>query len=326
MEHVRSGWWERGFADPGGRRQALALRLILDPLLGLRDQSATGASGALNRWLAFALCVVGCMIVTDYRSVEAKLARAVELLEDLEAERTRWFGSNPLRMVPKPTGDGRSEDLYMEVLVPMPLTLNALLGDCVHNFRSTLDHLAMTLAIDNGADPYDFSIQFPICDSPEAFFGKVSPKTGALPGSPPRGTGRYQIRALHPDAQRFIESLQPYRRTGTSWTLTELHHLDNRDKHRSLLELSPEAIATFHPAPGTTVTYIDPFRLREGERFGTITFPAGFSGPKQYPPIPVGIGVEHSNRVGWLDVPGFPRGQLLRHVREIVDEAERLFP
>jgi hypothetical protein len=91
--------------------------------------------------------------MTDYRSVEAKFARAVEILKDLEAELTRWFGTKPLRVVPRPTGDGRSEDLYMEVLVPMPLTLNALLGDCAHNFRSTLDHLAMALAIDNGADP-----------------------------------------------------------------------------------------------------------------------------------------------------------------------------
>lgn len=148
----------------------------------------------------------------------------------------------------------------------------------------------------------------------------MSPKTGTRPASPPRGTGRYQIRALRPDAQSFIESLQPYRRTGTSWTLTELHQLDNRDKHRSLLELSPEAIATFNPAPGTTVTYVNPLRLREGEPFGTITFPVERSGPKQYPPMPIGIGVEHSNRVGWLDVPGFPRGQLLPHIRGIVDD------
>lgn len=264
--------------------------------------------------------------MTDYGSVDAKIARAVEHLAELEAERSRWFESNPLRAVPQPQGDGSREDLYLEVRVPMPGSLNALLGDCVHNLRSALDHLAMALAVDNGADPYDFTVQFPICGTQDAFFGRPNPKTGRRPRTPPRGTGGHQVRALSPSAQAFVEGLQPYHRGNTSWTLTELQQLDNRDKHRSLLELSPEAIATFHAAPGTTVTYADPLRLQDGAYFATVTFAPGYSGVKVYPALPVGIGVEQANRRGWLDVPGFPRGQLLPHIRAIVDDARCQFP
>jgi len=262
--------------------------------------------------------------VIDYEGVDAKLDRAVEHLDVFEHELGVWMQGDPPVMTIKPhPGDAQSEDLYFEIKVPAPTVLNMSLGDSVHNFRSTLDHLAMTLALDNGADPYDRSIGFPICGTFRAYHGHEQHEP-VIP--PPRWSGAYKVRALRPAAQTFIEGLQPYRQNDLAWTLSELQQLDNRDKHRSLIEINPEAIATFHPAPGTTVTWVDPLRLENGARFATVTFDANYSGVKVYPPVPVGVGVEHSNRIGWLPLPGYLRTQLLVQVRRIVSDAERLFP
>lgn len=262
--------------------------------------------------------------MTEYESVDTKLARAIDHLENLETELRRWYETNPFRMVPQPNPSGLNEDLIFQIKNPMPPAINALLGDCIHNFRSVLDHLAMALAVDNGADPYDFTVQFPIRDTFKGYHGYEQHEAPISPA--PRGTGAYQIRALGPAAQTFIEGLQPYNGKGRSCTLIELNQLDNRDKHRSILDLNPEAVATMKDSPGTTVTYEDPLRLKDGARFATITFDVNYSDVKTYTPVPTGIGVEDSNRTGWLDIPGFPRGQLLPHVREIVEEAKRLFP
>ena len=127
-------------------------------------------------------------------------------------------------------------------------------------------------------------------------------------------------------AKAFIEGLQPYHRKGNAWTLIELKQLDDRDKHRRIFRLDPEIVATFADPPNTAVAYVTPVRLKEGAPFATITFGPGYSGMKMYPPVPVGVMVEHSNGVSWLDVVAFPKTQLLPHIEWIVSEAKRLFP
>lgn len=262
--------------------------------------------------------------MTDYTSVDAKFDRAVEHLECFEREVDIWLKTNPLVMIPKPKPDGPGEeDLYFHVKNPIPPRLPVLLGDCIHNFRCALDHLVMALALANRAGLGVRTVAFPICSEFRTYHGY---EEGKPPSQPKRWHGACKVRTLRPPAQAFIEGLQPYHRRGNSWSLVELQELDNRDKHKVILALNPEAVATFVPAPGTTVTYIDPLRLKDGARFATITFGPNYSGVKMYPPVPIGIGMEHSNGVGWLDAIGFPKGVLMPHIGGIIAEAKSLFP
>jgi hypothetical protein len=267
--------------------------------------------------------------MTDYVSVRAKFSRAEEHLKELESELRSWINSKPVSLVsaspPKTHANGTSEDLNVKVSIPLPASLSTIAGDCVHNFRSVLDHLAMALAIDNGADPYDSTISFPVCDTIDRFHGQ--PVRGVRPAVPPRGTGGYAIRALRPAEQAFIEGLQPYNGKRGSSDLAELQHLDNRDKHRLILEPRLETLVTFAPPPGVTYDYAAGLTLEDGAYFATVTYEPGYSGVKVQPPLSAGICVERSNRHGFLEIQRFLRSDILPFIRdEMVREAERRFP
>jgi hypothetical protein len=252
--------------------------------------------------------------MTDYTSVDAKLGRAVEHLDGFRSELEAWYATDPMHVVSQPNPDRRSADLYFQVSNPMPSTLNVLLGDSVHNLRSALDHLAMALAVDNGANPYDRFISFPICKDFKAFHGHDEQQP---PRPPEQWPGANKIRALRPAAQAFIEGLQPKAGRDMAWTLWELQELDNRDKHRTILDINPEAITTLNPA-WATILYEEPLRLRD--------YVPGHEQMPVLPFIPACVAVERSNRLGWLNLPTFVGEQVLPYVRSIIKEAKQRFP
>jgi hypothetical protein len=228
--------------------------------------------------------------MTDYVSVWAKLRRAEEHLEAVERELRIWIQSKPVSLVPAG-----------------PPKANAY--GTSHNFRSALGHLAMALAVDNGADPYDSTILFPICGHPGRFYGQ--PVRGIRRAVPPRGTGGYAIRALRPAAQAFIEGLQPYSGKHGTTGLTELQHLGNRDKHRFIIEPRLEILATFQPPPGVIYRYASSLTLKDGAYFAAASCQSGYSGVKVQPPISAGICVERSSRVGFMEIQPFVRRDIL---------------
>lgn len=267
--------------------------------------------------------------MTNYESVRAKLSRAEHHLKELERELRSWIDSKPVSLVPdgppKPHAGGMRQDFNVKVSSPLPATLNVIAGDSIHNFRSALDHLAMAMSVGHGADPYDNTIAFPICGHPDNFYGQ--PVRGVRPARPPRGTGGYAVRALRPAEQAFIEGLQPYNRKLGASNLTELQYLDNRDKHRFVLDPRIETLATFAPPPGVTFEYASSLRLEDGAYFVSVIYVPGYNGVQVQPPVTAGICVERSNRVGFLEIQRFFREELFPFVRdEIVSEAERRFP
>jgi hypothetical protein len=118
-----------------------------------------------------------------------------------------------------------------EVIARMPdppPIIGLLIGDCVHNLRSALDHIVYALIATNplrgGAPPSDKAM-FPIC-SGRAEYRRQTDKLKRLEGIPDA------VAAL-------IETLQPYhtREKGLDHTLHPLwvlNKLDNIDKHRRL--------------------------------------------------------------------------------------------
>lgn len=114
-------------------------------------------------------------------------------------------------------------------LPPPPPVIGLLVGDCVHNLRSALDHIVYALISTNPTKPEgvpDSRTMFPIRDTKEGYLHQVT-----------------KLRRIHgtPDAvAALIDSLQPYhaRDKGLDYTahpLWVLDKLENIDKHRRLM-------------------------------------------------------------------------------------------
>ncbi len=112
---------------------------------------------------------------------------------------------------------------------PPLLKWGIIVGDCIQNLRSSLDH--MVFAISHSRDPNEFkddrTTEFPICDSPEAF------NRSRRRNWPPH----HEIRGLPREAQTIIEQFQPYQggqKSLSNHPLWILREMSNIDKHRSI--------------------------------------------------------------------------------------------
>lgn len=110
------------------------------------------------------------------------------------------------------------------------MDLSLLAGDCVHNMRSALDHVAYQLATSYSGSLLDSqlkSIEFPIIGDADDF-SRTTKR-----GEPAPGSGLARIKYIDPKAQVLIKAMQPYE--GGDWELlASLHDLDRIDKHREL--------------------------------------------------------------------------------------------
>lgn len=250
--------------------------------------------------------------MTDYTSVYAKLARAEHHLVEFEEVLGAWIALAPLSLEGKMSPNGRTEELFVSLASKMPPELDLILGDCVHNLRSVLDHLAMAIAIANGTSVDCKSVYFPIYIDPNQY----------------QQLGVKKIKKLSAPAQYFIETVQPYHRKGDSWVLTELSFLDNRDKHRALLSHEVTPLFGFAEPENLSYELAAPGMIKHGALYATITYHSNYEGAKNYrPPIHAGVTVDRSNGLGFLEVQPFLREKLLPHVRDvIVAVAESQFP
>jgi hypothetical protein len=154
-----------------------------------------------------------------------KLCRARECLEELNTLSEAWADTEPCVIVPE--CEVKTREIRMAVRVlrqPSDPMFRLLIGDCAHNFRCALDHLAYALAIAvSGEDPppNENSTMFPVrIDSKEAFQSSIARYIAPKKRMP---IGMYAA----------IEGLQPYNR-GPHLLLHILSELDNLDKHRFL--------------------------------------------------------------------------------------------
>jgi hypothetical protein len=102
----------------------------------------------------------------------------------------------------------------------LPLRLGVILGDCVHNLRSALDHvICQTTLLDGGTMEDCARTQFPIVVESEARFEELANR---------------QIKGLSPEHRTLVKLVQPYRAgDGASrHPLAVLADLSNTDKHR----------------------------------------------------------------------------------------------
>jgi hypothetical protein len=142
--------------------------------------------------------------------------------KDLERRVGRFLYSKPYNAVRQDDVEAGKRRWIVEVRKRPPLVeWGAMIGECLFNFRSALDHLAYDLAVAYSGSPLppkvEESSEFPI-------FHRRAPKKSELDA---------RIGAIHPDARRLIETMQPYGRKDRA-ALEYLDALHNFDKHRPL--------------------------------------------------------------------------------------------
>lgn len=150
--------------------------------------------------------------------VKLKIVRAEEHLRFLDQEIGRYLESDPFEFVKEL--DGKDICIVLRIKRQPDPYLSTIIGDCLHNLRSSLDHLLWQLLIwplPPKVNPKQLS--FPIFID-EGKYGDALNKNG-LP------------RCVTESALAIIERLQPYHaRENAQWhALWFIHELSNRDKH-----------------------------------------------------------------------------------------------
>jgi hypothetical protein len=149
-----------------------------------------------------------------------KLDRAYEHLETLANDIQRVMTEGDSDGVFEKFNGKKGEWIVWEVAPPIRKEWSAMVGDCVHNLRSCLDHLAWQLVLLAGNDP-TISTEFPVFKDSGLFKKKAGPKMDGMSST----------------AMRLIEDVQPFNTRQPEAEIDDLwliHELSNIDKHRRL--------------------------------------------------------------------------------------------
>jgi hypothetical protein len=197
----------------------------------------------------------------DLTSTFAKLARAEEHFKAVESEISKWVQSSRYEFfVERGTQGTRIGIAVCQVGPPPDLVRWAVIvGDCLTNLRSSLDHLIIAYCKLNSfyvAPAKKKRVTFVIVDSPEKF-------TEAMAGN---------LEGATPKLSKILESLQPFNRTHPSLPplLAIIRDLSNADKHRLLQVAGAGVMQTSGRVLGDTgrgekAVYINPEPIQNND-------------------------------------------------------------
>jgi hypothetical protein len=151
----------------------------------------------------------------------AKLRRAEAHIEDLQAAINSFLKSNPYRLISQVNEDGAKE-VWSIKIDPIPWEIDAIAADAVHNLRTPLDKM---LAV---------GFRHPTIHTKQAIAQKLK-----FPGIRHFNELKTILASLEEHLSRpvinFLRDAEPYE-GGAGQIFSAINTLDNRDKHRSLLE------------------------------------------------------------------------------------------
>jgi hypothetical protein len=158
--------------------------------------------------------------VTDFgkpfRAVDIKIRRARQHLAELEATVEAYIATEPAKFE---TTVSKPKVQYVFSVTGVPDVVSAIIGDIVHNLRTSLDLLACELCHDEEA-------AFPFAKREETLEETI------------RATRFYKA---GDEAVRLVREIKPY--VGGDIALRAIHDYDIQDKHRAII-LSPISAAT----------------------------------------------------------------------------------
>ncbi|QDG88081.1 hypothetical protein [Pseudarthrobacter sp. NIBRBAC000502770] len=159
-------------------------------------------------------------------SVQVKLDRAREHVGHL-TEAVRNYVRDELSVRRQVESDGREHVFFWETYSAPPPRLGLVIGDAVHNLRSALDHLVVSLAKEGAqrsgtmlSVEDEHRLQYPIFTSETKFNQKRA---------------RY-LKFVPESMVEYIRGRQPFTIASASHVhfLARIHELDNTDKHRQI--------------------------------------------------------------------------------------------
>ena len=187
-------------------------------------------------------------------SVDAKLRRAHVHLASLTASLSELGHGRKPELILK--SDANSAWLVAYFADPyVDLATSTILGDFLHNLRSSLDALVHGLIRKNGSTPH-WNTTFPIYTKADSFEKNTRQNT------------KGDVLAGVPDgARKLIKDLQPFMRAANSVDLDPLHILNvmcNQDKHEAahiMVGYSRNVQFALHRSNGQVVRFASPGRL-----------------------------------------------------------------
>ena len=135
---------------------------------------------------------------------ERRLQRAIHHLEGLKAEAGAWAEECPYRTWANLDVDIRYKLTWLEATEQPPARLGLIVGDCVHNLRSSLDKLMLELAFVYKRGQVSKGVEG---DSMFPIFA-----TDIVDDSECLKRFNRMTRGIDPRAKTVIEGLQPYKR------------------------------------------------------------------------------------------------------------------
>jgi hypothetical protein len=156
------------------------------------------------------------------RGPKLKIERAECHIAELERANRAFFERKPYRISTDIDSKSGERIFRVGLTEPLPSKISAILGDIIHNIRSTLDHLVCDLIRANKREP-DGGSGFPITQR----------RKNLKPGTVTK------IEGVSPKAERLILRLKPYEAGNPA--LWKIHMLDVLDKHAGII---PVAAAT----------------------------------------------------------------------------------
>jgi len=204
----------------------------------------------------------GSLVTLDLSGVRLKLSRAAYHLNNLYDEAA--FGTERDIELRSEYDEGQQGHVIFYEGPPIPPEWGVIAGDCVHNTRSSLDHLIAALVRANGGKLMRAD-SFPVCVT-EADYKRI-----VTDRDPDRGRG--PLDGLTEGQREVVKDCQPMKgRTpedARKTLLYRLHSFWNADKHRIIhagtgyiaegdlkIELSPPGMfviqrVVLHALPGT---------------------------------------------------------------------------
>ncbi len=155
-----------------------------------------------------------------FNGVWIKVERAKEHFRDLYARYQEFRQTNPYERVVYDEPDTGDLVYKAKVLADPPVEWSAIVGDTVHNLRSSLDLLVCELVRAEGHEVKP-NTAFPVFKSASAFSNAFKP-------GPPG-----QIKGAPKAAVDVIKAAEPYK--GANNAFWRLHQLDITDKHKLLV-------------------------------------------------------------------------------------------
>ena len=165
------------------------------------------------------------------RSWDLKVQRAEQHLDEVKAAMAAYASRNPYRAVPvrQPKGQRHVWLYRLEMTEEPDPMIPVIIGECMYNLRSALDHLAVAMAPRKRKANAAFPVETTDPWERDAAGNFVYPDERRL-------SFTSKIKGMPAEAVEMIMKAQPYQREGSELeTLSLISRLENADKHRTLI-------------------------------------------------------------------------------------------